>query len=171
MELTPQRGAIAIQLDRPRVLFFDMNATWLLIQKYGHSFIPELYTLTGEITDDPRSRSLQLKSMDALAYFLWAGLQADAKQHGEEFTLEQATEQLRPFTYTKIFNAVVVALVGGTLTPAAPGKTEAEPARPARPATKGPGPTRVSTSLKRSAGPSGSRAGRRNTSGSPHRGS
>jgi len=156
-----------------------MNATWLLIQQYGEGFIPELYTLTGAVADDPKSRTIKLKSMDALAYFLWAGLQADALRHDEEFTLEQAAEQLRPFTYTRIFNAVVVALVGGTLTPAAPGKTEAAQARPARPAmktpatlaAKGPGPTKVSTSLKRSGGRSGSRAGRNGSSGSRRPGS
>jgi hypothetical protein len=156
MELTPQRGAIAIDLDRPRILFFDMDATWLLIQKYGESFVPELYTLSGGIGDPLAQRELKLKSPDALAYFLWAGLQADAKEHGEDLTLAEARAQLRPWTYTRIFQAVVLALVGGTSTPVPPGKPEAPAARPAAAAKKtakaNPGPTRVSTSSKRSAG-------------------
>jgi hypothetical protein len=152
MDITPQRGAIAIDLDRPRLLFFDMTATWLVIQKYGHSFLPELYTVTNEGRHESGPPEITLRSMDALAFFLWAGLQADAKAHGEEFTLEQAVDQVRPLTYTRIFMAVLRAITWVTSTPAVPGKGKAAQARPARPATKtqaSPGPTRVSTSMKR----------------------
>ncbi len=164
MDITPQRGAIAIDLDRTRLLFFDLSATWLLIQKYGHGFIAELSTLD-------KDRNVELKSLDVLAYFLFAGLQAEAKQRGEDVTLEQAQEFLRPYTYLRVFRAVILALNGAASTPDQPGKLQAaEPA--AKPAVdtppdpeKGPGPTKVSTSMKRSASRSRSSTGGRKRSG------
>jgi hypothetical protein len=156
-ELTPQRGAIPVDLDRPRVLFFDHNATWLLIQKYGERFVPELYRVN-------EKRELVLHSMDALAYFLWAGVQRDALEQGAPFTLTDAQDALRPYTYTRIFKAVLLAVVGGTAAPAPPGKPQAPGAEPepsaADPEETGtaraasppePGPTKVMTSSRRSA--------------------
>ena len=164
MELTLQRGAIPVDLDIPRILIFDMKATWLLIQKYGSQFLPALYVAKGGPDGKP---SVELKDMEALQFFLWAGLQTDAAHQEQEFTLEMAADQLRPFTYTRIFRAVVLALMAGTTTPAQPGKTPATgaAAKPAAKAKPAPGPTRVSTSLKRSGSPTRSSAGRRNSSG------
>jgi hypothetical protein len=158
MELTAQRGAVAVPLDKPRILFFDMPATWLLIQRYGKHFVPALYKVTPQ-------GELELQDIEALAYFLWAGLQAECKLTGDTFTLEQAADQIRPFSYVRIFNAVVVALVGGTSAP--PGKTAAAgaAAEPAANAPADPGPTRVSTSSKRSGSPTASSAGRNKPSG------
>jgi len=164
MELTLQRGAIPVDLDIPRTLIFDMRATWLLIQRYGSQFLTALYVAKSL----PGGKSwVELKDMEVLQYFLWAGLQADARQRGEEFTMDMAAEQLRPFTYTKIFNAVVVALMADTTTPVQPGKTPATgtAAKPAAKAKPTPGPTKVSTSLKRSASPTRSSAGPRRSSG------
>lgn len=165
MEL--QRGFIPIDLDKRRTLAFDHNATWLLIQKYGPRFLPELYRV--------KDGSLfELVSMDALAYFLWAGLQRDARQNREELTLEQVAEFLRPWTYVSIFERVILAVVGATATPALPGKEAADggaakPAAGAKAAPSNPGPTKVTTSMKRSGSRSTSSAGRRKPSGTRRR--
>src|SRR6185437_15472565 len=171
MELTLQRGAIPVDVDRQRILFFDHNATWLLLQKYGPRFIIELYRVP-----DPKVPRFELVSMDALAFFLFAGLQADAKRRGEELTLEQAQAFLTPWTYEKIFERVVYAVVGATATPAMLGKAAADDAaaKPsaepkAAPAHPHPGPTKVTTSLKRSASPSRSSTGPRKPSGRARR--
>ncbi|HSU19907.1 MAG TPA: hypothetical protein VLI45_09220 [Acidobacteriaceae bacterium] len=163
MELSLQRGAIPVELDRTRILFFDHAATWLLVQKFGPAFLTKLYRVKDK-------NVFELVDMDALAFFLFAGLQRDAKQHGEDLTLEQAQEFLRPWTYTLIFHAVIFAAVGATASPALPGKaaadaSAAEPPAPKQAAPSHPGPTKVTTSTKRSASPSRSSAGRKPSSG------
>lgn len=168
MELTLQRGAIPVELDRTRILFFDMAATWLLIQRYGPRFLPELY----RVKDGDQ---FELVSMDALTFFLYAGLQADAKQRGEELTLEQAAGFLRPWSYARIFQAVIFAVVGANATPAmlaagSQGKgaadgAAAKPAAEPEAAPQHPGATKVSTSMRRSASPTRSSTGRRRGSG------
>ncbi len=161
-DLTLQRGAIPVDLDRPRILFFDMAATWLLIQRYGPKFLLELY----RVKDDS---VLELASMDALAYFLFAGLQADAEAHGETLSPKQAQDFLRPWNYRAIFESVVYAVVGATSTPAQPGKAPADgvAAGPAvaPAAAPSPGPTKVSTAMKRSASRTRSSAGAKRSSG------
>lgn len=173
MELTLQRGAIPVDLDRRRVLFFDHAGTWLLLQKYGPRFLPALYRIK-----DPKSFEFELVSMDALAFFLYVGLQADAKAHGEEVTLEQAQGFLHPWSYAGIFRRIVLAVVGATATPdMSLGKSEADggaaqPAAEVKAAPPTPGPTRVATtSMKRSASLSSSSAGRRMSSGARRRSS
>jgi len=173
-----QRGAIAVELDleRPRIIFFDHAATWLLVQRYGSQFIPELY----EVTKDPRK--LELKSMDALAYFLWAGLQLDAKETGDAFSLQDAEAQLTPMHYIRAFNGVVLALSGSMGRPVMPGKTVAISAaaaptvdgQPSEPETRkaasakrpqDPGPTRIMTSTSTRGSQSPPSVGRRSVSG------
>jgi hypothetical protein len=174
MELNVQRGAIPVDLDRQRTLIFDHAATWLLIQRYGPRFITELYRVK-------EGNRFELVSMDALAYFLWAGLQRDAKQRGEELTLVQAADFLRPWNYNQIFERVIFAVVGATATPAmlatgaqGKGSADGEAAKPAagtKAAPQQPGPTKVMTSMKRSVSPTRSSAGRRTSSGSRRRAS
>lgn len=164
MDLTLQRGAFPVELDRSRILFYDMTATWLLIQQYGQKFLTALYRIRGKGKDE-----FELVSMDALAFFLWVGLQADAQNNDEDLTLDQVKGFLRPWTYTAIFQRVIFAVVGATATPSILGKAPAdgEAAKPAAApaAAKGPGPTKVSTSTKRSGSRSRSSAGRRSASG------
>lgn len=166
MDLTLQRGFIPVDLDRTRILAFDMQATWMLVQRFGPKFLLELYRVKD-------GNSFELVSMEALTYFLWVGLQADARKHGEELTLEQAAEFLRPWTYTALFHSVVFAVVGATAAPPLPGKAPADGQAAAKPAAgtkhaaakNGPGPSRASTLMKRSASASRSSAGRRRSSG------
>lgn len=142
MTIEPQRGAIPITLGDPgrlRTLFFPMSATWLLVERYGVNFLGELYTV--------KNSKLTLKSLDALRFFLWAGLQAELVDTDETFTEDEAAELLRPWTFERIFNAVVMAVTGATVTPALPGKGNAAVA-PASPSAVR-APAKASTSTKR----------------------
>jgi len=130
MKIELQRGAMPIELDRPRIIFFDMAATWLLVQKYGMSFIRELYTVERKGKD----ANLILTSPDALAFFLWVGLQAELVDTDETLSLEQTTALIGPWNFGTIFRMLTYALSGATQTPAVPGKS------PAAGAAAKPGP-------------------------------
>jgi hypothetical protein len=140
-ELTPERGAVEIKLDRPRILFFSNVSTMLLVEKYGIGFLRELYGVT------PRGNDivLELKSLDALEYFTWAGLQDQARELGETVTLKQVHDLIPPAAIERVFNKVFQALTRTVYTPAAPkamGKEEAaapaeKPTAKKRPAKKG----------------------------------
>jgi hypothetical protein len=135
MRITASRGAIAITLGdpaRPRILFFAMSATALLVEKYGVGFLGALYTVKRN-PDDAKETKLELKSLDTLAYFLWAGLQEEISDTDEVLTEAEAREFLRPWTLQNIFNAVVMAITGAVSTPAQPGKAEAAEAKTASP--------------------------------------
>ncbi len=170
-DLLLQRGAIPVELDRPRILLFDHKATWALYQKYGPRFLLDLYLpkKVGDRTD------IVLQSMDALAFYLHAGLQAEAERHGETLSLEDVAKMIHPWNVTHVLERVVFAVVGASATPSMLGKATAtgQAAKPA--ATKTvpphPGPTRVMTSTKRSASRSRSSAGARSGSGRRRSGS
>ncbi len=159
------RGGTPITLDKPRVVFFDKTATWLLFRKYGNGFAGALYSAQRIPAADgtPARIEIELKDMDALHFFLWAGLQADANAHGETLTMEEVEDFLKPLTFQQVFDAVVLALTRGIETP--PGKDAAATASPAAAAADGPGPTKVSTMQTRSASPSPSSTKRRRSSG------
>ena len=112
MHIAPQRGAVPITLDRERVLFFDMAATWLLAQRFGFRFIRALYTVEGEGKD----AKVELTNPDALAFFLWVGLRADLADD-EVLTREDVEAFIRPWNFEPIFNAIVLAITGATATP------------------------------------------------------
>ena len=158
MEITAQRGAVSVVIEgEERKLWFDMAATWLLIQKYGPKFFKELYRVVGD-------GEFELVSMDALGYFLYVGLQEDAKRKHRTITLQEAQDFLRPWTYAEIFQAVLYAVVGATVTPGKAPATDPA-AKPVADAPADPGPTKVSTSKKRSASRSRSSVGSRRGSG------
>jgi hypothetical protein len=149
MQITAARGAIAITLDRPRVLFFPMEQTFELVRRYGVDFLSELYTVQGKGKD----AKLALKSPDALRTFLWIGLQAELVGTGEALSEDEAGEFIHPWTIGTIFNALVLALTGAMSTPKppdGPGKEGApgelaspaaavEPSQPASTSTKARG--------------------------------
>lgn len=145
MNLTPERGAIPIQLDCPRILFFDAAASFLLVQRFGMGFAAALYELDKNTPD-----GLRLRSVEALQYFLWAGLQADLKTRNEELTLEQVEGLIRPWTLPMIFRKTVLALVGATHAPEpVRGKDEAADSS-SKPAAKKTARRKVSTLKTRS---------------------
>ena len=145
-----QRGAIPVDLDRPRVLFFALDATELLIQRYGVDFNAALYSakrVDGVV-------NLELKSLKAMAYFIWAGCQWQLAE-GETFTLAQVEEQMVPFKVKDLFGRLTMALTGAHATPEIPpgkGPAAAEAAQSQR-------RRRNSTSTRLSASPSASSDG------------
>lgn len=159
------RGGVLIKLDRERVLFFSMQSTWQLVQRYGMHFITALY----KASESEGGTAVELKDMDALLFFLWVGLQTEAEATGETLTLEQTAEFITPYTLPGVFNTVVTALMRDVSIAALPGKAEAATASPA-PAAMHPGPTKASTLTTRSAPPSRS-AGRGKPSGRQRHGS
>jgi hypothetical protein len=135
MKIAASRGAIAITLGDParlRTLFFAKSATALLVEKYGVGFLGALYTVKRNPLDAKETR-LELKSLDTLAYFLWAGLQEEISDTDEVLTEAEGDEFIRPWTLQNIFNAVVMAITGAVSTPAQPGKAEAAEAKTASP--------------------------------------
>lgn len=143
------RGGTPVELDRTRILFFDLAATWLLIQRYGMTFATQLYRASGK----GDAASLELVSIDALAFFLFVGLMAEARANGETLTEEFVQQHIVPFNVQTIFLQVAIALSRSNRVPAPPtpeGKAEAAPAGPAEAAAK-QGRRKPSTSTKRSA--------------------
>jgi hypothetical protein len=149
-ELTRQRGAHPVQLDRERIIFFDASATWLLVEKYGAAFLPELYL----VDRDGATTTLKLRSVPVLQFFLFAGLQADARLAGENLTFEDCEQYIRPWTMLPLFNALVKALSGAVFSPPETGKASAAPVGAKAAPKRRPLPV-VSTLRRRSGTPSG----------------
>ena len=133
-KLTTQRGAIPVELDRPRILFFDMAATALLVERYGMHFAGELYT----IRKVPTGAECRLKDVHALAFFLFAGLQAEARAIGQPLTLEQVQQHIHPWSVPQLFDLTLRGLTGQVATPVQPGKSVAAAKSPKRAAKKAP---------------------------------
>jgi hypothetical protein len=100
-----QRFFIPVELDRTRVLAFDSAATFLIYQKYGAKFFWELYE-----RDPENPKVLRLRSHEAVEFFLWAGLQRDAKAAGEMLTLEDVSAMILPTTIDDVVASLLIAL-------------------------------------------------------------
>lgn len=100
-----QRFYIPVELDRRRVLAFDNRATFLVHQRFGDSFLRELYE-----SNPNKEKSLRLKSQEVFEFFLWAGLQLDADAAGEVLTLEDVAALIAPDTISDAAQALMVAL-------------------------------------------------------------
>lgn len=132
----PERGDIAIVLDRPRFLRFDSKATWLLIQRYGNRFARALYKANSE-------NELELVDMDTLVVFLTIGLQADARGRGEVLTHEQVESMVFAYNTATVFHAVVASLSGQVSTPSlGKARPTGNAAKPAGNPSAAPGPTK-----------------------------
>ena len=114
-----QRGAIPVELDRPRVLFFPLDATDLLVQRYGVNFNTALYSVERVGDGAKVVTNIQLKSLRVMAYFLWAGLQWQLAAE-EILTLEQVEAEMRPWRVRTLFEALTMALTGAHATPELP---------------------------------------------------
>jgi hypothetical protein len=157
------RGGMPLDLDRQRVVFFDKFATAALVKKYGDEFPASLYSAKIDNPDAVKKGArpilrAEVKDVDVLAFFLFAGLQLDARENDEELTEAQVEDWVIPSTFRAISNAVVVALTLGIHAPVPPGKTSAATASPAATAKKGPG---ASTSQRRKGSRTGSSSKRR----------
>ncbi len=158
MDLTRiARGGTPIDLDRPRIVFFDMLATERIYRRYKTTSVAVLYTsrrIEPAHKGGKPGYEVELTDITALQYFLWAGLQADAEDAGDTLTLDDVASFINPISFERIFNAVIVALSNCFKTPALPGKADAATASPVAAAPVTPGPTAVSTSMTRNASPS-----------------
>jgi len=107
--MTPDatRAHISIDLDRPRVLCFDHKATFALMQRYGLRPTNALYET---IPLPGRKQELRIRSVEALAFFLYIGLQRDAADAGETLTEAQAEALITPLTIEGIFYALLASL-------------------------------------------------------------
>ncbi len=138
------RGGVPVELDRTRILFFDKTAAFNLIDKYGEAYLSALY---GPGTTANGRPTVKLKNIDALEYFLWAGLQYEAHQKGEQLALETVGGWVMPSTTIRIFDRVLLAITRDIHTPPLLGKDQAATASPAAAAKKS-GRRTASTSRK-----------------------
>jgi hypothetical protein len=156
MELSPERGAVTLTLDRPYILLYAMRATDLLRTRFGPNYLAALYTVN--------HGNVEITSMEALAYYLWAGLREWVRQTGEEITLEEAENMVRPFTEKRVGAAVLTAVTRNYMAPLPKAEVHGAPGASGA-VDAGPGSTKISTSSRRSASPTASSAGRRRASG------
>jgi len=100
------RFFVPVQMDRTRVLAFDSAATFLLYQRFGDNFLFELY----EQEPGNAAGKLRLRSRDAFVFFLWAGLQRDAKAAGEYLSIADVEDQIVPMSISDLAAALSLAL-------------------------------------------------------------
>lgn len=70
---------VVVHLDRPRFI------------RFGHKALKQLTKLTGKKIEQMDENAFDLEDLEAI---MWCGLQADAKEHGEELKLEQMEDLL-----------------------------------------------------------------------------
>jgi hypothetical protein len=70
---------IVVHLDRPRFV------------KFGHKALKQLTKLTGKKLEQMDENDFDLADLEAI---MWCGLQADAREHGEDLKLEQMEDLL-----------------------------------------------------------------------------
>lgn len=99
------RFFVPVEMDRPRVLAFDSRAAFMIHRRFGASFFFELYE-----RDPEKPGMFVLRSHDVFVYFLWAGLQRDARAAGEELTIEHVEDQIVPTEIDALAQSLLVAL-------------------------------------------------------------
>jgi hypothetical protein len=105
LQPNPARFMVPIEIDRPRVLFFDHLASFRIYQRYGSAFWRELFEI-----DPAKPNEVRLRSWEALEFFLWAGLQSDAEAAGEELTVETIRENIVPDNVDTVIACLLIAL-------------------------------------------------------------
>jgi hypothetical protein len=70
---------IVVHLDRPRFV------------RFGHKALKQLTKLTGKKLEQMDENEFDLADLESI---MWCGLQADAKEHGEELKLEDMEDLL-----------------------------------------------------------------------------
>jgi hypothetical protein len=83
---------VVLNLDRPRFL------------RFGHKALKQLTLLTGTSLEKMDESDFGLEEVEKV---LWCGLQQDAKDHGEDLTLEQMEDLLdKASSYAEILDAM-----------------------------------------------------------------
>jgi hypothetical protein len=78
-ENTEKNPMVIVNLDRPRFV------------RFGHKALKQLGTLTGKKLEEMDENDFDLGDLEKI---MWCGLQADAKEHGEELKLEDMEDLL-----------------------------------------------------------------------------
>lgn len=87
---------VVINLDRPRFL------------RFGHKALKQLTLLTGTNLDKMDESDFGLEEVEKV---IWCGLQQDAKEHGENLSLDQMEDLLDlAGSYTEILEAMHMGL-------------------------------------------------------------
>lgn len=105
LQPNPARFMVPIEIDRPRVLFFDHLAAFRIYQRYGSAFWRELFEI-----DPAKPKEVRVRSWEALEFFLWAGLQRDAEAAGEELTVETIQQNIVPDNIDTVIACLLIAL-------------------------------------------------------------
>ena len=95
-EINEKNPIVFINLDRPRFL------------RFGHSALKKLGAMTGRAMTNLDEDDFDLGELEKV---MWCGLQADAKEHGEDLKLEDMEELLdKAETFNDIIEAMNKAL-------------------------------------------------------------
>lgn len=87
---------VVIQLDRPRFV------------RFGHKALKQLTALTGKKLEAMEENDFDLADLEKI---MWCGLQADAKEHGEDLKIEDMEDLLDSAeSFGEIMNAMNKAL-------------------------------------------------------------
>jgi hypothetical protein len=76
---TEKNSMVVIHLDRPRFL------------RFGHKALKQLGALTGKKLEEMDENDFDLADLEKV---IWCGLQADAREHGEDLKLEDMEDLL-----------------------------------------------------------------------------
>ena len=76
---TDKNNTVLIHLDRPRFV------------KFGHKALKQLGTLTGKKLEEMDENDFDLADLEKI---MWCGLQADARENGEQLKLEDMEDLL-----------------------------------------------------------------------------
>jgi hypothetical protein len=79
VEKSDNNTMVVIHLDRPRFI------------KFGHKALKTLGTLTGKKLEQMDENDFDLAELEKI---MWCGLQADAKEHGEDLKIEDMEDLL-----------------------------------------------------------------------------
>lgn len=95
-EVSDNNDLVVINLDRPRFL------------RFGHKALKKLSRLTGKKLEQMDENDFDLADLEKI---MWCGLQADAKENGEELKLDQMEDLLdSAATFSDIMEAMNLAL-------------------------------------------------------------
>jgi hypothetical protein len=78
-ENSDKNPLVIVNLDRPRFL------------RFGHKALKQLGTLTGKKLEEMDENDFDLADLEKI---MWCGLQADAKEHGEDLKIEDMEDLL-----------------------------------------------------------------------------
>lgn len=96
IEKSDKNTMVVINLDRPRFV------------RFGHKALKQLGALTGKKLEQMDENDFDLADLEKI---MWCGLQADAREHGEDLKIEDMEDLLDSAgSFAEIMNAMNKAL-------------------------------------------------------------